>query len=92
MRKILIICIITLALALSSVASYGATSDKQLSENWVNNHGGGYTIEKVITVANGGYKVKVKGTKWIVKYPIKRYHIRLCTKKLSHVLSKVITR
>ena len=71
MRRILIICIITLALILSSVTSYGATSDKQLAVNWVNNHGGGYTIEKVITVSKGGTKGKVKGTKWIVKYPKK---------------------
>lgn len=71
MRKLFIICIITLALILSSVASYGGTSDYQLAKNWINNHGGGYTIEKVITIAQGGYKGKVKGTKWRVKYPRK---------------------
>lgn len=71
MRKALIICIITLALALSSVASYGATSDKQLAQNWVNNHGGGYTITKVITISKGGTKGKVKSTNWVVKYPKK---------------------
>lgn len=71
MRKLFIICIITLMLIFSSVATYGSTSDYQLAKNWVNNHGGGYTIEKVITIAQGGYKGKVKGTKWIVKYPKK---------------------
>lgn len=71
MKKILIICIIILALIFSSVASYGATSDKQLAENWVNNHGGGYTITKVITISKGGKKGKVKGTKWTVRYPKK---------------------
>lgn len=71
MRRTLIICIITLALILSSVASYGATSDKQLAVNWANNHGGGYTITKVITISKGGKKGNVKGTKWNVKYPKK---------------------
>lgn len=71
MRKTIIICIIALVLTLSSVTSYGATSDKQLAQNWVNNHGGGYTIEKVITIAKGGKKGKVKGTNWVVKYPKK---------------------
>ena len=71
MRKIFIICIIALVLIFSSVASYGATSDKQLAENWVNNHGGGYTITKVITISKGGKKGKVKGTSYIVKYPKK---------------------
>lgn len=71
MRKTLIICIITLMLAFSSIASYGGTSDYQLAKNWANNHGGGYTIEKVITIAKGGIKGKVKGTNWVVKYPKK---------------------
>lgn len=71
MRKTIIICIVTLVLTLSSVASYGATSDKQLAQNWVNNHGGGYTITKVITISKGGTKGKVKGTKYTVKYPKK---------------------
>lgn len=71
MRKTIIICIIALVLTLSSVTSYGATSDKQLAQNWVNNHGGGYTITKVITISKGGTKGKVKGTKYTVKYPKK---------------------
>ena len=71
MKKLFVVCIIVLVLMLSSVASYGATSDKQLAENWVNNHGGGYTITKVITISKGGKKGKVKGTSYIVKYPKK---------------------
>lgn len=71
MRKLFIICIITLMLALSSVATYGSTSDYQKAVNWVNSHGGGYTIEKVITISKGGKLGKVKGTSYIVKYPKK---------------------
>lgn len=71
MKKIFVICIITLTLIFSSVASYGATSDYQKAVNWANSHGGDYTIEKVITIAKGGTKGKVKGTSYIVKYPKK---------------------
>lgn len=71
MKKALVICIITLTLIFSSVTSYGATNDYQKAVNWVNSHGGDYTIEKVITIAKGGTKGKVKGTNWIVKYPKK---------------------
>lgn len=71
MKKAFVICIIALVLMFSSVASYGATSDKQLAQNWVNNHGGGYTITKVVTISKGGKKGKVKGEKWTVKYPKK---------------------
>ena len=71
MKKVFAICIIALVLIFSSVTSYGATSDKQLAQNWVNNHGGGYTITKVITISKGGKKGKVKGTSYIVKYPKK---------------------
>lgn len=71
MKKIFIICIITLVFMFSSITSYGATSDRQLAENWVNNHGGGYTITKVITISKGGKIGKVKGTSYVVKYPKK---------------------
>lgn len=71
MKKIFVICIITLTLIFSSVASYGATSDYQKAVNWANSHGGDYTIEKVITIAKGGTKGKVKGTNLVVKYPKK---------------------
>lgn len=71
MKKIFIVCVIVSMLIFSNVASYGATSDYQLAKNWVNNHNGNYTIEKVITISQGGTKGKVKGTKWIVRYPKK---------------------
>ena len=71
MKKLFVVCIIALVLIFSSVTSYGATSDYQKAVNWSNSHGGGYTIEKVITIAKGGTKGKVKGTSYIVKYPKK---------------------
>ena len=71
MKKLFAICVIALVLIFSSVASYGATSDKQLAENWINNHDGNYTITKVITISKGGKKGKVKGTSYIIKYPKK---------------------
>ena len=71
MKKLFVVCIIALVLIFSSVTSYGATSDYQKAVNWSNSHGGGYTIEKVITIAKGGTKGKVKGTNWVVKYPKK---------------------
>ena len=72
MKRRLATMIIAVMVALSgvSIASAG-TSDKQLAENWANSHGGGYTITKVVTVSKGGTKGKVKGTKWIVRYPKK---------------------
>lgn len=71
MKKVFVICIIALMLVASSVTSYGGTSDKQLAENWAKNHGGKYTITKVVTISKGGTKGKVKGTKYIVRYPKK---------------------
>lgn len=71
MKKVFIICIIALTLIFSSVASYGATSDYQKAVNWVNSHGGDYTIEKVVTISKGGKIGKVKGTSYVVKYPKK---------------------
>ena len=92
MKKILVVIVmVVIAVVFSTGTASAKTSDKQLAKNWAKNHGGDYTITKVITVANGGYKVKVKGTKWTVKYPIKRYQIRLCTKKLSHIVVYVRT-
>ena len=70
MKKAIIVLIIVTILSTCDVA-HGATSDKQLAENWANSHGGGYTITKVVTVSKGGTKGKVKGTKWIVRYPKK---------------------
>lgn len=71
MKKIFVICIIALTLIFSSVTSYGGTSDYQKAVNWCNSHGGGYTIEKVVTISKGGKIGKVKGTSYVVKYPKK---------------------
>lgn len=72
MKKVLlVIMMVVIAVVFTTGAASAKTSDKQLAQNWINNHGGGYTIEKVITVSNGGYKGKVKRTKWTVKYPKK---------------------
>ena len=71
MRRLFVICTIALMLMLSSVTSYGGTSDYQKAVNWSNSHGGGYTIEKVVTISKGGTKGKVKGTSYNVKYPKK---------------------
>ena len=72
MKKVLVVMMmVVIAMVFSTGAASAKTSDKQLAQNWVNNHGGGYTIEKVITVSKGGTKGKVKGTKWMVKYPKK---------------------
>ena len=72
MKKALIISLVVcIAMMFCSVTAFGGTSDKQLAQNWANSHGGGYTIEKVVTVSKGGTKGQVKGTKWTVKYPKK---------------------
>ena len=70
MKKAIIVMILVVIFGTCDF-SHGAISDYQLAKNWANKHGGGYTIEKVITTAQGGYKGKVKGTKWTVKYPKK---------------------
>ena len=72
MKKATIIALmVTIIMAFSGITSFAGTSDYQLAKNWANKHGGGYTIEKVITIAQGGYKGKEKGTKWTVRYPKK---------------------
>ncbi len=70
-KVIIIIMMVVVAVVFTTGAASAKTSDLQLAVNWANNHGGGYTIEKVITVSKGGTKGKVKGTKWTVKYPKK---------------------
>lgn len=70
-KRFVVMLIITITLVFTTTTTCATTSDYQLAKNWANKHGGGYTIEKVITVAQGGYKGKVKGTKWTVKYPKK---------------------
>lgn len=70
-RTVIIAVLVTVIMSFSGVTTFAGTSDYQLAKNWANKHGGGYTIEKVITIAQGGYKGKEKGTKWTVKYPKK---------------------
>lgn len=70
-RALIIAIIVTLTMVFSGMTSFAGTSDKQLAVNWINSHGGGYTIEKVITVSKGGTKGQVKGKRWTVKYPKK---------------------
>lgn len=70
MKKAIIVLILVVIFGTCDF-SHGATSDYQLAKNWANKHGGGYTIEKVITTAQGGYKGKVKGTRYTVRYPKK---------------------
>ena len=69
--KVRILAIVIIMLMAVSTTAFGGTSDKQLAQNWANSHGGGYTIEKVITVSKGGTKGKVKGTSYTVRYPKK---------------------
>lgn len=70
MKKIIIAAIMFMLLAVVPVSA-GTKSDYQIAKDWATSHGGGYYIEKVITVSKGGYKGQVKGTKWTVKYPKK---------------------
>lgn len=70
MKKAIIAMVIVFILSTCDIA-HGAVSDKELATEWANSHGGGYTITKVITKAQGGKKGKVKGTNYIVKYPKK---------------------
>ena len=72
MKKIIMILLVIMVFMFSTVTSNAsAKSDYKLACDWVNSHGDGYTIEKVITVSKGGTKGQVKGTKYIVKYPKK---------------------
>ena len=70
MKKAILVLVVVAILSCCDIA-HGATSDKQLATEWANAHGGGYTIEKVVTVSKGGKSGKVKGTKWVVTYPRK---------------------
>ena len=87
MKRVLVfIVMVVIAVVFTTGTASAKTNDYQRAVNWANNHGGGYTIEKVITVANGGYKVKVKGTKWTVKYPIIYRNIEISYHNLRHTL------
>ena len=87
MKKTLVfIVMVVIAVVFSTGAASAKTSDLQLAKNWAKNHGGGYTIEKVITVSKGGIKGKIKGTKWTVKYPIIYRNIEISYHNLRHTL------
>jgi len=62
--------VIALMLLVSATA-YGGTSDKDLAKNWRDKHCPKAHIEKIVTIAQGGHKGKVKGTKYTVRYPQK---------------------
>ena len=87
MKKVLVfIVMVVIAVVFTTGTASAKTSDKQLAVNWANNYGGGYTIEKVITVSKGGIKGKIKGTKWTVKYPIIYRNIEISYHNLRHTL------
>ena len=69
MKRIIISVIIMLMLATSM--TYAKSNDYELAKQWAKNHGGKYTITKVVTISKGGTKGRVKGTKYIVRYPKK---------------------
>ena len=69
MRRLIIALAIILTMVTPSFAS--SQSDYDLAKAWANKHCKGATIEKVNTTAKGGYKGKVNGTKYTVKYPKK---------------------
>lgn len=48
-----------------------AKSDKAIAKEWARAHGGNFKIKKIVTISKGGKKGKVKGTRYIVKYPKK---------------------
>lgn len=68
---IIIITIIMSFTCLVVPANASSKSDYQLAKEWKAKHCPKAHIEKVITISKGGYKGKVKGTKWTVKYPKK---------------------
>lgn len=69
MKRIIISVII--ALMLTTCTTYAKSNDYDIAKQWVKNHDGKYTITKVVTIAKGGTKGRVKGTKYIVRYPKK---------------------
>lgn len=69
MKRIIILVIVSLML--TTCTTYAKGNDYDIAKQWVNNHGGKYTITKVITISKGGTKGNVKGTKYIVRYPKK---------------------
>ena len=70
MKRIIVLIIISFMLATCTTCAK-SKSDSDIAKQWVKNHGGKYTITKIITIAQGGTKGKVKGTRYIVRYPKK---------------------
>ena len=71
MKRITALVITIMLLAGASSPAFAGSSDYELAKQWTNKHCKGATIEKVNTTAKGGYKGKVNGTKYTVKYPKK---------------------
>ena len=69
MKRIITLVIVSLMLA--TCTTYAKSNDYEIAKKWVNNHDGKYTITKVVTISKGGTKGRVKGTKYIVRYPKK---------------------
>lgn len=69
-KRFIIACIIVITMLIPSI-SYGATDDYTLAMEYVANHDGCYKVTRLTTVSQGGYKGRVKGQKWRVKYPKK---------------------
>ena len=71
MKKLIIMAIVIVMAMAATCTTYAGTSDKELAQEWQKQHCKGGHIEKVVTISKGGYKGRVKGTKWAVKYPKK---------------------
>lgn len=71
MRRLVIALVVAVMVAVTCSPAFGATSDYDLAKAWMNKHCKGGHIEKVNTTAKGGYKGKVNGTKYTVRYPKK---------------------
>ena len=71
MKKVVVLIMVAVIFIASTCNVSAATSDYDLAKAWANKHCKGATIEKVNTTAKGGYKGKVNGTRYTVKYPKK---------------------
>lgn len=71
MKKVIIICMIAIIFAMTTINVDASSSDYELAKEWRNNHYKNATIERVYTRSQGGYKGRVTDTNYIVKYPKK---------------------
>ena len=69
MKKLISTIIIAALLAMIPAGASAATSDYNMAKAYAAKHHA--TIEKVITISQGGYKGKVKGSRYTVRYPKK---------------------